>query len=163
MTQQSATVVGGGIMGTGIAQVLARNGYDVSVRELNDELVGEARERLISGNYGLDDAVEGGYLSEDERDEVVDRVTFTTDLADATNGTDFVIEAVTEDLAVKGQVFRNLNDVTDDQPLYSNTSGYFGSLDCERRLRSLESCRHSLLQPGSSHVHGRDCTGTGDE
>ncbi|WP_254522174.1 3-hydroxyacyl-CoA dehydrogenase family protein [Natrinema caseinilyticum] len=124
MAQQSAAVVGGGIMGAGIAQVLARNGYDVSVREINEELVDEARERYVSGNYGLDDAVEGGYLSPDERDEIVDRVTFTTDLDAATDDTDFVIEAVTEDLAIKGQVFRDLDEVTDSQPLYSNTSGF---------------------------------------
>lgn len=124
MAQQSAAVVGGGIMGAGIAQVLARNGYDVSVREINEELVDEARERFVSGNYGLDDAVEGGYLSPDERDDILDRVTFTTDLDAATDGTDFVVEAVTEDLAIKGQVFRNLDKVTDSQPLYSNTSGF---------------------------------------
>ncbi|WP_254527846.1 3-hydroxyacyl-CoA dehydrogenase family protein [Natrinema gelatinilyticum] len=124
MAQQSAAVVGGGIMGAGIAQVLARNGYDVSVREINEELVDEARERFVSGNYGLDDAVEGGYLSPDECDDILDRVTFTTDLDAATDGTDFVVEAVTEDLAIKGQVFRNLDEVTDSQPLYSNTSGF---------------------------------------
>lgn len=124
MARKSAAVVGGGIMGSGIAQVLARNGYEVAVREINEELAEEARERLVSGNYGLDDAVEGGYLSEEEKAEVLDRLTFTTDLDEATNGTDFVIEAVTEDLAIKGQVFRDLDEVTDDQPLYSNTSGF---------------------------------------
>jgi len=124
MAQQSAAVVGGGIMGAGIAQVLARNGYDVAVREINEELADEARERVISGNYGLEDAVEGGYLSEDEMDEVLERMTFTTDLDAATDGTEFVIEAVTENLAIKGQVFRDLDEVTDDQPLYSNTSGF---------------------------------------
>ncbi|QLK24822.1 3-hydroxyacyl-CoA dehydrogenase family protein [Natrinema zhouii] len=124
MATQRAAVVGGGIMGAGIAQVLARNGYDVAVREINQELAEEARERLVSGSYGLEDAVEGGYLSEDEKSAVLERLTFTTDLDEATNGTDFVIEAVTEDLAIKGQVFRDLDAVTDDQPLYSNTSGF---------------------------------------
>ncbi|APX96411.1 MULTISPECIES: 3-hydroxyacyl-CoA dehydrogenase family protein [Natronorubrum] len=124
MSRDTAAVVGGGIMGAGIAQVLARNGYDVRVREINEELAEEARERVISGNYGLDDAVSGGYLSEEEKAETLERITFTTDLAAATDGTDFVIEAVTENLAIKGQVFRDLDEVTDDQPLYSNTSGF---------------------------------------
>lgn len=124
MSRNTAAVVGGGIMGAGIAQVLARNGYDVRVREINEELAEEARERVISGNYGLDDAVSGGYLSEAEKEETLERITFMTDLADATDGTDFVIEAVTENLAIKGQVFRDLDEVTDDQPLYSNTSGF---------------------------------------
>ncbi|ELY84351.1 3-hydroxybutyryl-CoA dehydrogenase [Natrinema altunense JCM 12890] len=124
MAQKSAAVVGGGIMGAGIAQVLARSGYEVAVREITEELAAEARERVVSGNYGLDDAVEGGYLSEDEKAAVLERLTFTTDLDAATDGTDFTIEAVTEDLAIKGEVFRDLDSVTDDQPLYSNTSGF---------------------------------------
>ncbi|RZH69166.1 3-hydroxyacyl-CoA dehydrogenase family protein [Natrinema altunense] len=124
MAQKSAAVVGGGIMGAGIAQVLARSGYEVAVREITEELAAEARERVVSGNYGLDDAVEGGYLSEDEKAAVLKRLTFTTDLDAATDGTDFTIEAVTEDLAIKGEVFRDLDAVTDDQPLYSNTSGF---------------------------------------
>ncbi|WP_339103175.1 3-hydroxyacyl-CoA dehydrogenase family protein [Haloterrigena salinisoli] len=124
MEHKTAAVVGGGIMGAGIAQVLARNGYEVRVREIDEELATEARERVVSGNYGLEDAVEGGYLSEDEMESVLERLTFTTDLDEATVGTEFVIEAVTEDLAIKGQVFRDLDEVTDDQPLYSNTSGF---------------------------------------
>ncbi|WP_121744366.1 3-hydroxyacyl-CoA dehydrogenase family protein [Natronorubrum halophilum] len=124
MAQRSAAVVGGGVMGAGIAQVLARAGYDVRVRELNDELAAEARDRVVSGNYGLEDAVEGGYLSEAEKDAVLERLSFTTDLDAATDGTEFVLEAVTETLAIKGQVFRDLDDATDDQPLYSNTSGF---------------------------------------
>ncbi|ADD06960.1 3-hydroxyacyl-CoA dehydrogenase [Natrialba magadii ATCC 43099] len=124
MSQGPVAVIGGGIMGAGIAQVLARAGYEVRVRELSDELVDEARDRLIAGNYGLDDAVEGGYLDEDEKADILDRISFTTDMEEAAAGTEFVIEAVTEDLAIKGQVFRELDSVTDDQPLYSNTSGF---------------------------------------
>ncbi|ELY45502.1 3-hydroxyacyl-CoA dehydrogenase family protein [Natronorubrum tibetense] len=124
MAQEAAAVVGGGIMGAGIAQVLARNGYDVRVREINEELAAEAEERIVEGNYGLNDAVEGGYLSEAEKAETLERLTFTTDLEEATDGTEFVIEAVTEKLSIKGQVFRDLDAVTDDQPLYSNTSGF---------------------------------------
>ncbi|WP_436344259.1 3-hydroxyacyl-CoA dehydrogenase family protein [Natronorubrum sp. FCH18a] len=124
MAHQAAAVVGGGIMGAGIAQVLARNGYDVRVREINEELAAEAEERVVEGNYGLEDAVEGGYLSEEEKEETLERLTFTTDLEEATDGTEFVIEAVTEKLSIKGQVFRDLDEVTDDQPLFSNTSGF---------------------------------------
>lgn len=124
MSRDAVAVVGGGIMGAGIAQVLARSGYEVRVREVTDELATEAQERVVSGNYGLADAVDGGYLTEDERDATLDRLTFTTDLEAATDGTAFVIEAVTEDLAVKGTVFRELDAATDDQPLYSNTSGF---------------------------------------
>lgn len=121
---ETVAVIGGGIMGSGIAQVLARQGYEVRVREVSEELVEQARDRLVSGNFGLEDAVDSGHLTPDEREATLDRLTFTTDLDAATQGTEFIIEAVTEDLAVKGQVFRELDAVTDDQPLYSNTSGF---------------------------------------
>jgi len=111
-------------MGSGIAQMLARNDYEVTVREIDEELAEQAREQLVSGNFGLEDAVEGGYMTEAERDGVLDRLTFTTDLEAAVADTDFVLEAVTEDLAIKGKVFRQLDDATDDQPLFSNTSGF---------------------------------------
>lgn len=124
MAQEAVAVVGGGVMGTGVAQVLARSGYEVRVREIDEELAEAAADRLVSGNFGLEDAVEGGHLTESEMDAVRERVTFTTDLEAATAGTAFVLEAVTEDLAVKGRVFRDLDDVTDGQPLYSNTSGF---------------------------------------
>lgn len=124
MPNKAAAVVGGGVMGSGIAQMLARTGYDIRVREINEELAEAAEERLISGSYGLDDAVAGGYMSEEEKEETLDRLTFTTDLEAAVADTDFVLEAVTEDLAIKGSVFRDIDEVTDDQPLYSNTSGY---------------------------------------
>jgi len=58
-------------------------------------------------------------------DEVLERMTFTTDLDAATDGTEFVIEAVTENLAIKGQVFRDLDEVTDDQPLCTRTRAAF--------------------------------------
>lgn len=124
MANGKAAVIGGGVMGSGIAQVLARNDYEVAVREINEELAEEARDQLITGNFGLDDAVEGGYLTEEEKEETLDQVTFTTDLEEAVEGADFVLEAVTEDLAIKGDVFRQIDEVTEDIPIYSNTSGF---------------------------------------
>ena len=93
-------------MGSGIAQVLARRGDAVRVREPTEKLAEAARERTLDGSYGLNDAVEGGYLTPDERDDTFDRIECTTDLEAAVGGTDALIEAVTEDLATKGEVFR---------------------------------------------------------
>ena len=117
-------VVGGGIMGCGIGQAFLQSGYDVAIRDIEESILEDAREHIVSGNYGLDRAVEGGYLTEDEKAEALDRLTLTTDLKAAVEGADFVLEAVNEDLALKGAVFRELDEVTDEMPLYSNTSGY---------------------------------------
>ena len=111
-------------MGSGIAQMLARNDYEVTVREINEELMEDARDQVVEGNFGLNDAVEGGYLTEEDKQEALDNLTFTTDLESAVEGTDFILEAVTEDLAIKGKVFRQIDEVSDDQPIFSNTSGF---------------------------------------
>ncbi len=118
-------VIGGGIMGGGIGQALLQYGYEVTIRDVDEEINNETRGRIISGNYGLDRAVEGGYLTEDEKADCLDRLSFTVDIDEAVAGTDMVIEAVPEDLLLKGRVFRQLDEATAaDVPLYSNTSGF---------------------------------------
>ncbi|MFC6962794.1 3-hydroxyacyl-CoA dehydrogenase family protein [Halocatena marina] len=118
-------IIGAGIMGSGIGQNLLQNGYQVTIRDIEQDVLDDARERIEFGNYGLNRAVEGGYLTEDEKADALDRLELTTDIEAAVNGTDMVIEAVPEDLALKGRVFNELSEVTnDDIPLYTNSSGF---------------------------------------
>ncbi|MEF8887106.1 MAG: 3-hydroxyacyl-CoA dehydrogenase family protein [Haloarculaceae archaeon] len=117
-------VVGGGVMGSGIGQVFLQNGYTVSIRDIDGDILDEAEERIESGNYGLDRAVEGGYLTEAEREDALDRLTLTTDLEEAVEDADLLVEAVTEDLSLKGRVFQEIDEATGEIPLYSNTSGF---------------------------------------
>ena len=67
-------IVGGGIMGSGIAEVTARSGCEVVLREVNEAAVEGAQARL---NASLDKAVRNGKLPEGERNSIVDRVRFT--------------------------------------------------------------------------------------
>lgn len=117
-------VVGGGIMGTGIGQAFLQNGYEVSIRDIDQDILDDAEERILEGNYGLNRAVEGGHITDADKQDALDRLTLTTDLAEAVDGADFVLEAVSEDLELKGAVFREIDEHTEDVPLYSNTSGF---------------------------------------
>lgn len=117
-------VVGGGVMGTGIGQAFLQNGYEVSIRDVEEDLLEEAHDRIVEGNFGLDRAVDEGHLTAEERNAALDRLELTTDLEQCVRGADLVIEAVPEDLALKGKVFSQLDDVTVDVPLYTNTSGF---------------------------------------
>ncbi len=117
-------IVGGGIMGSGIGQAMLQQGYAVTIHDIQADVLEEAEERIKHGNFGLDSAVEGGYLSEEEREGALDRLTLSTDLEETVAGADFVLEAVTEDLAIKGEVFRDLDALTEDVPLFTNTSGF---------------------------------------
>jgi len=121
---ENIAVIGGGIMGTGIGQAFLQNDYEVSIRDIEQDILDEAEDRILNGNYGLNRAVEGGHVSEADKEAAMDRLTLTTDIEEAVAEADFVLEAVPEDLELKGAVFREIDEVTEDVPLYSNTSGF---------------------------------------
>ncbi len=112
-------VVGGGQMGGGIAEVAARTGVDVVVREADAALASAARSRV---EKSLARAVERGKLAEDERDAALSRLSYTTSVGDF-DGCGLIVEAIPEDLAAKEEVFRALDGVAGpDAVLATNTS-----------------------------------------
>jgi 3-hydroxybutyryl-CoA dehydrogenase len=112
-------VVGLGAMGAGIAQLAIEAGLDTVGHELDAARGEAARDRIA---HFLTRKVEKGRLEEQARDEAVERLRLTTSLADLA-GCDVVIEAAFEDLAVKHEVFRALEDVVgSDTILATNTS-----------------------------------------
>jgi 3-hydroxybutyryl-CoA dehydrogenase len=114
----SVAVLGGGFMGAGIAESASVVGLPVVIREL-PEYLAAARTRL---DKSLDSAVKRGKLDSDKRDAALARVTFTSELKDVA-GSDLVIEAVPENLALKVSIMRELNEiVSEDTILASNTS-----------------------------------------
>lgn len=112
-------VVGAGTMGNGIAQVAARAGYDVVVRDVSQEFLERGMKAV---DKSLQRDVDKERLSEEEKRSVLARIRTTTEwdaLADAT----LVVEAVTENVGVKAEVFRALDEITRPEAiLASNTS-----------------------------------------
>jgi 3-hydroxybutyryl-CoA dehydrogenase len=112
-------VVGLGTMGAGIAEVFARNGYAVVGVELDEETVSRGRAHV---EHSTARAVKGGKLTEADQAELVGRITFTSDLAEVKDCL-LVVEAVVEQLGVKQQIFRALDEVVSaDAVLATNTS-----------------------------------------
>ncbi|MEZ5176398.1 MAG: 3-hydroxybutyryl-CoA dehydrogenase [Acidimicrobiia bacterium] len=113
-------VVGGGQMGSGIAEVCAKAGVDVTVVEVSDDLVERSRAGITKS---LDKALERGKLDEGARNEALGRLAFSTDVS-ALSDRDLVIEAVVEDLGVKTDLFERLDAVvaSDTAILATNTS-----------------------------------------
>ena len=113
-------VVGCGLMGSGIAEVCARAGLDVIVREANAAAMEAGQKRLVAS---LDRALGANKISEDDRDAALARLSFTTDMADFADR-QLVVEAIVEDEALKTDVFAQLDRyVTDDNAiLATNTS-----------------------------------------
>jgi 3-hydroxybutyryl-CoA dehydrogenase len=116
---EAVGVVGGGIMGSGIAEVAARSGCDVVIREVNAAACDVAQRRI---ERSLDKAVRSGKLPEADREATVDRLRYVTEL-DEFADRDIVIEAVIEEEMLKSEIFRTLGKVTTSTCLLaSNTS-----------------------------------------
>jgi 3-hydroxybutyryl-CoA dehydrogenase len=119
MTIQRVGVIGGGLMGSGIAEVCARAGSRVIVHEIHAEAADAARTRMQTS---LDRAVEKGKLEQSDRDSILASVEFSTDLSDQADR-QLVIEAATEDEELKKAIFADLDEVVAaDSILASNTS-----------------------------------------
>jgi 3-hydroxybutyryl-CoA dehydrogenase len=117
---QRVGVVGAGLMGSGVAEVCARAGLDVTVLEVSPEACERGRSRLIGS---LDRGVRNGKLTEEARDVAVAHLSFTTDFAEL-GDRQLVVEAVIEDEALKTDIFRKLDAALVDPLaiLASNTS-----------------------------------------
>src|SRR5260370_27259548 len=114
----SVGVVGGGLMGAGIAEVSAVAGMPVVVRDL-PQFLDAARGRVEKSLAG---AVKRGKIDQAERDEVLARITFTPDLKDVA-GADIVIEAVPEIFDLKVSLIRELDElVSPGTVIATNTS-----------------------------------------
>jgi len=113
-------VVGCGLMGSGIAEVCARAGRDVMIREIDEAAAEAGRARLVKS---LDRGLAAGKMTEGERDTAVGNLHFTTDIADMVDR-QLVVEAVVEDAALKVDIFKQLDQVVaaDGAILASNTS-----------------------------------------
>lgn len=112
-------VVGAGAMGAGIANVMATNGYKVILRDIKEEYVQSGLDRI---NKFMDNSIKRGKLTEEGKQEVLDRITATTSLQDMKD-VDLVIEVVIEDMDIKQQVFKELDEIVrEDVVLATNTS-----------------------------------------
>ncbi len=112
-------VLGAGIMGAGIAQVAAEAGYYVVLRDLQNSLV---KDGLTTIEKNLDKMIMKGELDKDKRSAIMNRIHGTIDLAEL-NDVDLVIEAVVENIAVKKQIFNELDNICSEGTiLATNTS-----------------------------------------
>ena len=112
-------VIGGGTMGLDIAQVFARSGFEVVVRDIRDDIIQASEARL---HKGLDKLVAKGKLDEAGKAAITGNITFTTDLKLAADA-DLVVEAAIENLDIKKGVFAELDTICKAETIFaSNTS-----------------------------------------
>lgn len=116
---ERVAVFGGGLMGSGIAQVSAAAGFPTSVREVSRELCDRSRQSI---EKTLAKGIERGKVTEQERDTTLSNLRFATELRDFADA-DLFIEAVVEDLEVKNSLWTQLNRIAKPDAIFaSNTS-----------------------------------------
>jgi len=111
-------VVGAGIMGAGIGQLCSQQGYEVTVVDVSEEVLSKAQEKVRSG---LKRRVEKGKISEEEMESVLSRIRWSTDL-NLARESDFVVEAVFEDLDLKKEVFTKLDSICSPETILATNT-----------------------------------------
>ena len=120
MEIKNITVLGSGIMGHGIAQVSAMAGYNIVIRDIEQQFLDKAMGKI---KWSLDKLVSKEKISEEQRDEIFSRIIPIVDLNDAVRHSDLVIEAVPEIMDLKKKVYAELDKVANDRVIFaSNTS-----------------------------------------
>jgi 3-hydroxybutyryl-CoA dehydrogenase len=112
---QKIAVIGAGLMGHGIAQIFAVNGHEVTLVDLDENIL-EYAIRGIRKNLEL--MAEHDVIATEDIDAAIDRVTTTTNMEKGVDGADFVLEAVVENLEVKQDLFMNLDRICPQKSLY---------------------------------------------
>ncbi|MGG4489500.1 3-hydroxybutyryl-CoA dehydrogenase [Metabacillus idriensis] len=119
MSIQNVMVIGAGQMGSGIAQVCAMAGYKVYLNDLKEEFV---QKGFASIDKNLQRQVDKEKITAEQKQEILSRLTASTDLQDAAE-TDLVIEAAVENMKIKSDIFAKLDEITPEQTiLATNTS-----------------------------------------
>ncbi|MBW1981796.1 MAG: 3-hydroxybutyryl-CoA dehydrogenase [Deltaproteobacteria bacterium] len=114
-------IVGAGIMGSGIAQIGAQAGYQVVVRDVEERFLEKG---MAAVRRSLERAVSKEIISSEDAAAVLERIRVTVDLEDAGRDADYVIEAVTEVMEIKKEVFYELDTICKPEAIFaSNTSG----------------------------------------
>lgn len=116
---RTVAVIGMGTMGTGIAEVLGRQGYSVRGIDVDDDTLDQARARIEAST---ERAVNGGKMTGEERNDTLSQITYSTNIQECVTA-DIVIEAVTENLQLKRDVFAQLDGLVPEHAMWcTNTS-----------------------------------------
>ncbi|MGL6104893.1 3-hydroxybutyryl-CoA dehydrogenase [Romboutsia sp.] len=112
-------VIGSGTMGSGIAEVFISNGHEVILRDINNDTLGNGI-KLITKS--LDKKVSKNKIKEEEKNEILNRLSSTVELEKAKD-CDLVIEAIVENIKIKKQLFEELDKICKEETIFaSNTS-----------------------------------------
>lgn len=132
---KNVSVIGAGLMGHGIAQIFAVQGYSVSLVDLNDELLSKALQDVRS-NLTLMAQKGIGHL--DGIEPAIARIKTTVDLSEAAAGAQFVVEAVSENLELKQKIFQDLDSVCPRETILATNTSVISITEIAQKARIRE-------------------------
>lgn len=122
MEVQKVGIIGAGLMGSGIAQVIAQAGMKVVIRDVETKFVEKG---LTSIKQTLKKSVEKAKITQEEADSVLSRIKGTLDLFEASQDADFIVEAVIENMDLKKALFKELDGLCPQRTIFAtNTSSF---------------------------------------
>jgi 3-hydroxyacyl-CoA dehydrogenase/enoyl-CoA hydratase/3-hydroxybutyryl-CoA epimerase len=131
---QNVAVIGGGVMGAGIAQLAAQNGLNVTVKEINQELADKSQAHIT---HTLEELVQKRRLLPAAKEKILGLLKYTISW-DGFQFMDLVIEAVPEKLDLKRQVFQQLEDKVNDQTIFATNTSALSVTAMQPGLKSPE-------------------------
>lgn len=135
MKIENITVIGASTMGHGIAQLFALSGFQVTLNDISPEMLDKAIPRIQDN---LQTCLKHGIISADEADKVPGRITITTDLDKAVSKSDYIVEAVFEDLETKLILLRELSEKCPVHSILTSTTSSYCVRDMAIALKAPE-------------------------
>jgi len=120
---QKVAIVGFGTMGSGLAQVFAQYGFNVTAYTRSQSTLERSLDLIQNGQFGLKKLVSKAKITEEQAKEILSRIKATTDLREAVKDADFIVETVAEDINVKKKIFSEIDSLSPENAfIFSNTS-----------------------------------------
>ena len=132
---QKVGVLGAGIMGRGIAQVCAMGGFDVTMQDLNKEILSKS---LNTIEQNLQKGIERGKVKPEEKETALSRIKLATRIQDAVKEADLVIEAVPENLKLKQDVFSEVEKYCPAHAIIASNTSSMSVTEIGSAVRSPE-------------------------
>jgi 3-hydroxybutyryl-CoA dehydrogenase len=120
MELKKTAIVGAGLMGTGIAQVMATAGYPVALKDISDEVLNKSKSKI---EKSLSRAAAKGKVTEEDMKNILGHITLTLETKAALEDADFVIEAVPENLELKQKVFAEMDGIAKPSAILATNAG----------------------------------------
>ena len=133
-------VLGGGVMGSGISQTAILVGYKVIVRDLTDEVLQNTRDVIVNGRFGLKSGVERSKITQEQMDQALANLTFTTKAEDLKD-CDLIIEAIgganeteIENKDIKVKVFAEIDKIIKKDAIFATNTSFFTIADLAKEI-----------------------------